>query len=138
MSNDIQIGSVVETDYNSGIYIGEVIEDRGNSWLIEVQAILKHPTQGDLHNPEQTQGKGVAFHERKALGLREKLNGRKRKTELFTGEVPNYVDSLKSSFNQLKEQLEARNDAYGNLALEKLADLDESFYQKIYKKEGDF
>lgn len=137
MTNEIQVGSIVETDYNSGIYIGEIIEDRGNSWLIEVQAILKHPTQGDLHNPEQTQGEGVTFHERKALAPREKLNGRKRKTKLFTSEVPSYVDSLKNSFNQLKEQLEARNDAYGQLALEKLTDLDASFYQKIYEKEGE-
>ncbi len=136
MSNEIQVGSIVETDYNSGIYIGKVIEDRGNSWLIEVQAILKHPTQGDLHNPEQTQGEGVAFHERKALAPREKLNGRKRKTKLYTKGVPNYVYSLQAAFNLLKEQLQARNDAYGDLALEKLADLDASFYQNIYEKEG--
>lgn len=137
MTHDIQVGSIVETDYNSGTYIGEVIEDRGNYWLIEVNAILKHPTQGDLHNPEQAEGEGVVFHERKALAYREKLNGRKRKTKVYTGEVPNYVDSLKNSFNQLKKELEARNDAYGNLALEKLADLDQSFYQKIYDKAGE-
>src|SRR5690625_6266926 len=77
MTHDIQVGSIVETDYNSGTYIGKVIEDRGNYWLIEVNAILKHPTQGDLHNPEQAEGEGVVFHERKALAYREKLNGRK-------------------------------------------------------------
>lgn len=132
MSTEIQIGDMVETDYNSGIYIGKVLEDRGNSWLIEVLAILKHPTQGDLHNPNQTEG--VAFHERKALAYREKLNGRKRKTKLYTGEVPDYVTSLKDSYTQLKNELTKRNDDYGKLALEKLADLDESFYQKIYEK----
>lgn len=132
MSNEIQVGSIVQTDYNSGVYIGEIIEDRGNSWLIEVQAILKHPTQGDLHNPEQTEG--VAFHERKALAPREKLNGRKRKTYLYSGEVPTYVDSLKNSLTEMKNELEARNDDYGQLALERLADLDASFYQKIYEK----
>lgn len=132
MSNEIQIGSIVEIDYNSGTYIGEIIEDRGNSWLIETKSILKHPTQGDLHNPNQTEG--VAFHERKALAYREKFNGRKRNTKLYTNEVPDYVDSLKNSFTQLKNELEERNDDYGNLALERLADLDESFYQKIYNK----
>lgn len=132
MSTDIQIGNVVEIDYNSGTYIGEILEDRGNSWLIEVKAILKHPTQGDLHNPNQTEG--VAFHERKALANREKLNGRKRKTKLYTGKIPSYIDSLKNAYAQLKSELEERNDDYGKLALEKLADLDESFYQKIYNK----
>lgn len=132
MSNDVQIGSIVETDYNSGIYIGEVLEDRKNFWLIEVKAVLKHPDQGDLHNPEQTEG--VAFHERKALANKEKLNGRKRKTKLYSGEVPNYIDSLKKSFTVLEAELKNRNDDYGRLALEKLADLDESFYQKIYNK----
>ena len=134
MSNDIQVGSIVETEYNSGIYIGKVIEERRKAWLIEVQAIKKHPTQGDLHNPDQTQGQEVAFHERKALAHREKLNGPRRKTKIYLGEVPNYIDSLKNAFNELKEQLQARNDAYGDLALEKLADLDKSFYQKIYNK----
>src|SRR5699024_3707184 len=93
--------------------------------------------QGDLHNPEQAEGEGVVFHERKALAYREKLNGRKRKTKVYTGEVPNYVDSLKNSFNQLKKEHEARNDAYCNLALEKLEDLEQSFYQKIYDKAGE-
>lgn len=132
MSEEIKVGSIVETDYNSGIYIGKIIEDRGNSWLIEVQAISKHPTQGDLHNPEQTEG--VAFHERKALGPREKLNGRKRKTYLYSSDVPNYVDSLKDSYAKLTSELEARNDNYGKLALDRLADLDAAFYQKIYNK----
>ena len=132
MSNELHIGSIVEVEYNSGIYVGEVIEDRKNFWLIETQAILKHPTQGDLHNPNQTEG--VAFHERKALAYREKFNGRKRKTTLFTGEVPDYVDSLKDSIAQLKKELEMRNDDYGELALARLADLDKSFYQKIYNK----
>lgn len=132
MSNELHIGSIVKVEYNSGTYVGKIIEDRRNSWLIETQAILKHPTQGDLHNPNQTEG--VAFHERKALAHREKFNGRKRKTTVFTGEVPDYVDSLKDSFAQLKKELEMRNDDYGNLALARLADLDESFYQKIYNK----
>src|SRR5699024_3974084 len=137
MTHDIQVGSIVETDSKSGTYIGKFIEDRGNYWLIEVNAILKHPTQGDLHNPKQAEGEAVVFHERKAPAYREHLNARKRKSKVYSGKVRSYVESLKKSFNQLKKELEARNDAYGNLALEKIADLDQSFYQKIYDKAGE-
>src|SRR5699024_5559597 len=105
MTHDIQVGSIVETDYNSGTYIGKVIEDRGNYWLIEVNAILKHPTQGDLHNPEQDEAEGVVFHEHKALAYREKLNDHKRKTKVYIAEVHSYVDSLKNSFNKLKQEM---------------------------------
>lgn len=129
MDKNITIGSTVETNYNSGKYIGKVIEDRRNSWLVEVEAVLKHPTQGDLHNPNTVDN--VAFHERKAIGPREKINARKRKTKLYTGDVPEYVESLKQAVTELKSSLN-NDDAFGKLSLEKIADLETSFYNKLY------
>ncbi|HLQ72853.1 MAG TPA: sporulation phosphorelay system protein KapB [Bacillota bacterium] len=127
---DININDLVETSYNSGRYIGRVIEDRGNFFLIEVLAVTRHPQQGDLHNRGQVEG--VAFHERKALAYREKTNARKRTSTKYTGEIPEYSESLKQAVEQMKEQLNEKNTPFNEASLQKLADLEEHFYHKIY------
>src|SRR5699024_481373 len=127
---DININDLVETSYNSGRYIGRVIEDRGNFFLIEVLAVTRHPQQGDLHNRGQVEG--VAFHERKALAYREKTNARKRTSTKYTGEIPEYSESPKQAVEQMKEQLNEKNTPFNEASLQKLADLEEHFYHKIY------
>lgn len=125
----INVGDHVEAEYNSGIYIGKVIEDRRNFFLVEVLAIVKHPTQGDLHNPGQVEG--VAFHERKALAFKEKTNARKRKVKPYFEDIPNYLDSLNRAVKVLKEELNQEDSLYNQAALMKLASLEEHFYKKI-------
>lgn len=122
----LQIGDIVQTTYNSGVYIGEVLEDRKNYWLVEVLAVKTHPTQGDLHNPGHID-KG-AFHERKALAHREKMNARKRTTSLYQGAIPDYKASLDKAIQQLKDNLQSEVTDYNQLALQKLSDLETHFY----------
>lgn len=126
----IEIGQIVETRYNSGTYIGKVIQDKRNFVLVETLAVLEHPTQGDLHNRGQVDG--VAFHERKALAEREKFNARKRDTVPFAGDVPTYADSLQDAVQRKKEELQAENTPFNQLSLERIADLEEHYYNKIY------
>lgn len=126
---NINIGDIVQTSYNSGTYIGKVLEDRRNFFLVEVLAVLSHPKQGDLHNPGQVDG--VAFHERKALAFTEKMNARKRKVQPYHGEVPRYKASLQQAFNQLKQDLQASDSAYSKAALQKLSDLEVHYYNKL-------
>lgn len=125
----INIGDTVQTSYNSGAYIGKVIEDRDNFYLVEVLAVLKHPTQGDLHHPGKVVN--VAFHERKALAFREKMNARKRKTQPYHGEIPNYITSLKKAVEELKEKLTAEDTLYNQKAMEKILDLEKYYYSKL-------
>lgn len=125
----ISLGTIVKTRYNSGEYIGEVIEDRGNFLLVEIQAVLKHPDQGDLHHPGQADG--VAFHERKALAYREKCNARKRHTERFNHTVPTYEISLKEAISEIKESLRKESSAYSIRSLQKIADLEKYYYHKL-------
>lgn len=127
--SELEIGAIVEASYNSGIYIGKLLEDRRNFQLIEILAVLKHPTQGDLHNPGKIEG--VAFFERKALGFKEKANIQRRKVKPYDGDIPEYVESLKKSLNQLKEELSRLDNPFNNKSLEKLADLEKHFYQKL-------
>src|SRR5690625_7522627 len=97
--NEINVGDIVQAKYNCVYYVCEVIEERGNFTLVQVLAILKHPTQGDLHTPGAVDG--VAYHERKALAHREKMNARKRTIRLYDGEVPPYIASLKTAVEKL-------------------------------------
>lgn len=128
----IQIGENVLAEYNSGTYVGKAIEDRGNFILVEVLAVIEHPTQGDLHKPGQVDG--AVFHERKALSFKEKMNVRKRKIKPYTKEVPDYIPSLKDAFDSMKETLTRENSPYNNLALEKLAQLEVHFYNSIWEQ----
>lgn len=125
---DIKIGDIVEAHYNSGKYIGEVMGDRRNLFLVKVLAVQEHPTQGDLHNPGQVEG--VAFFERKALAHQEKMNVSKRKVFPYEGEVPNYSESLKKAVTTLKTILEAEDTPYNKAAMQKLLDLEKHFYNK--------
>lgn len=123
------VGDIVETRYNSGTYIGEVLEERGNFYLVKVLAVLEHPTQGDLHNRGKVDG--VAFWERKALAFNEKINATRRNTILYEGDIPSYAVSLKQAINTFKTNLEATDNAFNRLSLEKLADLHKHYYDKI-------
>lgn len=126
----VSIGDIVQTRYNSGTYIGEVLEDKQNFLLVKVLAVVTHPTQGDLHNRGQVEG--VAFHERKALAFEEKFNARKRMTTLFEGEVPEYAVSLKQAVEEIKAQLQKEQTPFNELSLSRIADLEKHYYQKIY------
>ncbi|HLS65719.1 MAG TPA: sporulation phosphorelay system protein KapB [Pseudogracilibacillus sp.] len=128
----VQVNDIVKARYNSGEYIGRVLEERGNFLLVEVLAVLEHPQQGDLHHLGEVDG--VAFHERKALAYREKFNARKRTTKLYEGDVPTYAESLKTALNTLKKQLTERNDEFGELSLSRISDLEKDFYNKIFEE----
>lgn len=128
--SEMNVGDIVETAYNSGTYIGEVLELKGNFLLVKVLAVVTHPTQGDLHNRGQVEG--VAFHERKALAFEEKFNARKRMTKPFAGEVPTYSDSLKASVQDIKASLQQEDTEFNKLSLDRIADLEKHFYEKIY------
>lgn len=128
---ELQIGDMVETSYNSGTYIGKIIDDKRNFWLVEILAVLKHPMQGDLHHRGQVEG--VAFHERKALAHQEKANVRKRDTIPYNAEVPSYAESLKRAVEEMKSELQKEDTPFNKLSLEKIADLEKYYYNKIYE-----
>ena len=56
--------------HKTGSYGVSIKEDTGDDVLVQVEQVIKHPKQGDLHNPNESTG--VFFHERKALSHYEK------------------------------------------------------------------
>ncbi|WP_347862498.1 kinase-associated lipoprotein B [Salimicrobium sp. PL1-032A] len=123
---EIQIGDTVKAFYKTGTYIGEVKEDRGSKFLVEVQAVYTHPAQGDLHNPGQTEE--VFFHQRKALSHHEKTNVDKKAVHPYDGAIPEYEDSLKQAVANLKDKLMRRDTEFNQKALHQLEDLESRYF----------
>ncbi|ALX47223.1 sporulation phosphorelay system protein KapB [Lentibacillus amyloliquefaciens] len=128
----ISIGEIVQVKYNSGKYIGEVLEDRGERYLVKVHAVAKHPMQGDLHNPGETED--VVFQERKALAHYEKMNVVKSAVKSFDGEMPDYQESLQKAVSDIKQQLSGQDTAFNRQSLKQIEDLAENTYTKHYYK----
>ncbi|WP_404453842.1 kinase-associated lipoprotein B [Virgibacillus necropolis] len=122
---DTQLGQLVRAHYNSGIYIGEVMEDRGDRFLIKVLAVHKHPMQGDLHNPGKVDD--VFFHQRKALAYNEKMNVAKPAVHPFEGELPAYKESLSKSVEKLKNKLAYKDTPFNKKALKTLEELERKY-----------
>ena len=126
---EVTIGEIVRAHYNSGTYIGEVKEDRGDRYLVEVLAVQKHPLQGDIHNYGAVED--VFFHARKALANHEKMNVKKAAVHPFDGQVPDYAQSLQQAIALYKDKLSAEDTAYNHAALQKLTELEAGPYRKI-------
>ncbi|KGX89811.1 kinase-associated lipoprotein B [Pontibacillus marinus] len=124
---ELQPGDKVQAHYKTGKYIGEIMEDRGHAYLVKVLAVLKHPQQGDLHNPGKTEN--VFFHERKALAHNEKANISKSSLSEHDGEIPNYQDSLREALDKLKQKLAAKDDEFSEKAQHQLAELEKRYFK---------
>ena len=107
--------------HKTGKYIVEIIEEKGDQLLVKVVAVLKHPRQGDLHNPNEVDN--VFFHERKALSQYEKRYTTAQFLKEYQAEVPSYIESLKE-----------RNNAYSEQALKCIEQLKKD-YSRQYKSD---
>ncbi|CAM4410748.1 kinase-associated lipoprotein B [Paenibacillus tarimensis] len=85
-------GQNVKMNYKSGVYIGEVMEISGPRAVVKVLAVLKHPEQGDLHNPYNPDV--PMFHERRALSYTEKALALINDLQPYSGHIPDYRESL--------------------------------------------
>ncbi|MDE5055088.1 kinase-associated lipoprotein B [Niallia taxi] len=127
---DFAVGNKVTAIYKTGKYIGEITDIRSNSYLVRVLAVLKHPMQGDLHNPKQVEG--VFFHERKALSFREQMNTPKPMVKPYEGEIPDYRTSLLQAVDKMRSELTEDNSAFAEKSLKNLEIL-ETEYNRVYK-----
>lgn len=104
----------------TGVYIAELIEEQEEHGraLVKVLAVLKHPTQGDLHNPKQTNV--PLFHQRKALAKFEKAWVPLSSLKPFDGEVLDYKESLYQALMKQITELEQLKTEWSDASLEKL------------------
>lgn len=102
-----EVGKIVKAKVRSGLYAGEVMELNGPRALVKVLAVLKHPEQGDLHQPYNPDV--AMFHERRALSYTEKTTVLIRDLESYTGAVPDYEESLREAVAAELESLDRLN-----------------------------
>ncbi|MBF2260909.1 sporulation phosphorelay system protein KapB [Staphylococcus capitis] len=118
--------------HKTGSYGVTIREENDDQVLVQVEQVIKHPKQGDLHNPNET--KGVFFHERKALSHFEKRYAKRSQLREFNVEEMNYEDSLQQAITDLEHQLKEDDSEHARLSLKNLNELKED-YSIQYKRE---
>ncbi|WP_078550421.1 kinase-associated lipoprotein B [Litchfieldia alkalitelluris] len=124
---DFKVGDIVTGIYKTGKYIGEVTAVRPQHYLVKIKAVLKHPMQGDLHNPKEVDV--PLFHERRSLALNEQTNIPKTMVRKFEGEVDSYEESLKAAINKMKEELTTLGTDWANRSLENITSLEKEYFK---------
>lgn len=128
--SELAIGTIVTAFYKTGKYIGEITEIRPQSYLVRVLAVLKHPMQGDLHQPKETMVD--FFHARKALSYREQMNAPKKMVKLFKEEsIPSYNESLQKALEKMRQELQEDDSAFAIHSLKNLEILNAEYYKLV-------
>jgi kinase-associated protein B len=123
--NHLREGAIVVGIYKTGKYVGKILDMRDERLLITIQAVLKHPTQGDLHAPQQVNV--PLFHRRKALSHNEKVWLPLSVVKHFNDEVPTYTDSLNAALLEQERQLKALDSDWAIECLKCLEELQEDY-----------
>ncbi|WP_425352500.1 kinase-associated lipoprotein B [Alkalicoccus urumqiensis] len=114
------MGDIVTCTYKTGSYYGELLEtnDSRGTGVVKILAVKRHPRQGDLHNPNQTDV--PFFHERPALSYQEKANIPLNQIKIYTGTVPDYTASLQEAADEYERRLEEGESSFDQQSLETL------------------
>lgn len=118
------LSDIVKVTYKTGDYIGETIDRDDRRVLVKVLAVLRHPTQGDLHNPYDPEP--PIFHERRALAYTEKVWVPAQTAEPYTGAIPAYGESLKTALGIEMERID-RMKRWAERCLENLQGLQKDY-----------
>ncbi|MFS0780354.1 kinase-associated lipoprotein B [Bacillus sp. 1P06AnD] len=125
--SDLQTGAIVTVLNKTGKYIGEITAVNDQSYLVRIAAVLKHPMQGDLHHPKQVDV--AMFHIRKALAYREQVNAPKNLVKPFDGPIPEYKESLKKAFTDLKDSLGNNSDEWSEYSKAAINELEKDYFK---------
>jgi kinase-associated protein B len=123
---DFNVGDRVKASYKTGEYIGEIAEpSTGSKVAVRILAVVQHPMQGDLHNPNDA---SVAFfHQRRALSNQEIALMPLSTVSPYTGNVPDYVDSLKRALKAQQDEL-SNMEQWAKRSLNELEQLHKEYF----------
>lgn len=125
MMEEIKVGTIVTGIYKTGKYIGEVTAVRPMHYLVKVKSVLKHPQQGDLHAPKEVDV--PLFHERRALAFHEQTNIPKNMVKTYSGDVPEYKESLRTAIDAATHALKEDNTLWAKRSLENFSILEKDY-----------
>jgi kinase-associated protein B len=121
------VGEHVIAAYKTGEYIGEVVDVSGMKAAVKVLAVVKHPTQGDLHNPNQA---NVGFfHQRRALANQEIAMMPFDTISVYRQAVPEYAESLRKALEKDKKTLQ-NAILFSQKCLQELESLEQDYFNK--------
>jgi kinase-associated protein B len=121
------VGENVIAAYKTGEYIGEVVDVSGMKAAVKVLAVVKHPTQGDLHNPNQA---NVGFfHQRRALANQEIALMPFDTISVYRHAVPEYGESLRRALERDKASLQ-NEIQFAQKCLQELESLEKDYFPK--------
>lgn len=125
--SEFKIGDSVTAIYKTGKYIGEITDMKPAHYLVRILAVLKHPMQGDLHQPKEA-NVGI-FHERRALAFREQANIPQKMVKPFEEEIPDYQSSLREAIEKMKTDLKEDSSAWAELSLKNIEVLEKDYFK---------
>ncbi|ALM56497.1 MULTISPECIES: sporulation phosphorelay system protein KapB [Staphylococcus] len=111
--------------HKTGSYGVIIKEEDENQVLVQVEQVIKHPKQGDLHSPTETEN--VFFHERKALSHFEKRYTTKSHLKSFTEDELPYEQSLQQAITKLELKLKDQDTLHAKKSLENLQQLKKDY-----------
>ena len=127
MSDEFKVGDIVTGIYKTGKYIGEITAIKPEHYLVKVNAVLKHPMQGDIHSPKDVNV--PLFQERRALAFNEQTNVPKKMVRHYTEDVPEYKSSLREAVEKAKNDLEAEGTEWALRSLENMNVLEKDYFK---------
>ncbi|WP_270182001.1 kinase-associated lipoprotein B [Alkalihalobacillus sp. CinArs1] len=119
-------GEIVTAGYKTGRYIGEIVDVKSPKAVVKVLAVIKHPTQGDLHNPKQLDV--PLFHQRKALSQYEKALVPISAINHYDEEIPDYLESLKEAVDTQVNELKHEGGRWAEASLIELEKLKDEYF----------
>ncbi|WML45873.1 kinase-associated lipoprotein B [Neobacillus sp. PS3-40] len=125
--SELIIGDHVTAMNKTGKYIGEITDIRPEHYLVKVLAVLKHPMQGDIHHPKDTDV--GFFHERRALAFREQTNVPIKMVKLYEEEIPEYKISLRAAVDKMKQELTETASPWAEKCLELVNSLEKDYFK---------
>ncbi|WP_050183013.1 kinase-associated lipoprotein B [Domibacillus robiginosus] len=126
----MNIGDLVTAHYKSGKYIGTITGIRPGTYTVKILSVLRHPAQGDLHNPNEAEV--PFFHERKALAHYEQANIPESAVHPYEEALADYNESLIAAVHKLEARLKERQNAFSACSLESLQSVKKE-YELMYK-----
>ncbi len=121
----MNIGDLVTAHYKTGKYTGTITGIRPGTYTVKVSSVLRHPVQGDLHNPNQAEV--PFFHERKALAHNEQANIPEAAVHPFDEKPLSYNESLIQAVKKLEERLQSKEDAFSRRSFESLQSIKKEY-----------
>jgi kinase-associated protein B len=126
MDFSFQGGDIVSAEYKSGRYVGRIVEITNTRKVaVQILAVLKHPVQGDLHQPMQADV--PFFHQRRALAHNEIALMPLQTIERYDAPVPDYKESLRSAVLHDKRELDNLR-RWAERALTELEQLEKEYF----------